>query len=824
MSTPYIPSIAEGAYWVRNKSTKWSFGLGPTPSGGNTPLVGQDPHPLRQALTDQSQMWLFEPLSDGRRFRIRNAQLGSLLDVSGSSTADGASVILYTPTGNANQDWTVEWVDGSDGASYYRIINVYTKKCLTQTTTSGNPIVSSAWVDGDQQRWSFEPVVFPPVYWISHAETGWYLQYDKSNGATVGNKISATADTRAQLWFLESRADSDAYVIRSVEDDKKVLDLSESSMDDGAPVIAYTYHGGKNQQWVISDLETSNPDEDRVKIFSALAHTVVQVIQGSSSGTLQAQTDKGNTSQSWRLHQYPFTPVYWTTIQNLKSGTFLRQDSSSVTPSSGAANALDFSVQWRFVPDRNQPHHYRLVNRGTNWVILGRSTSPTVTAAEQNREERGDLWAIERAGPGIAIVNTITVGALDHYAGGTTIEAYPNNGVDNVLHQWVTVQVSDRVPSFALVNSRTGRSLTLKSSKESDEQGVTTSPDVVNDWSNQWFLDNLSGEDGSDSPTYAIISKVSGTVLDHYYSKRVEAYYDTTDHPNHQWRLLPCPCGERYFQIVNVATGRFLEERETGIPNANATTPMNPTNPTDNDRAQCWELVSTRLGDYDLIIADDDVLQRLLPYSQPDVASELEHHIVKRAPGREKKGKRKDTHIPQNPRLLQDVAQEITAAFEYMIGQWLDDTIPSNVQAGTRVSVVRSELEANTNVSLPRGLRPGSDTPGWIRIDIQGTYESTPGQRVANIQGQWNNQSVFHVIVPVGARIGRQIIQDAMRLSLRQHTSVILEASNSKPSSGGSKPGSKPPPPPGPSGGSGNGWIYYTAVLGFVLLLSPLGM
>ncbi|EMD34345.1 carbohydrate-binding module family 13 protein [Gelatoporia subvermispora B] len=784
MSTPYIPSIAEGAYWVRNKSTKRSFGLGPTPSGGDVPLVGQDPHPLRQALTDQSQMWLFEPLSDGRRFRIRNAQLDSLLDVSESSTEDGASVILYPLTENPNQEWTIE-------TSYYRIMNVYTKKSLTQTTTSGNLIVSSAWVDRDQQRWSFEPVVFPPVYWTSHAETGWYLH----------------------CGFLESRADSSAYVIRSAEDDEKVLDSHESGMGDGAPANAYTYHEGSNQQRVINDLKTSDPDEDRVKIFGARAHAVVQVIQGPAFGTLQAQTDKGNTSQSWRLHQYPFTPVYWTTIQNLKSGTFLRQDSSSVTPSSGAANALDFSVQWRFVPDRSQPHHYRLVNRGTNWVVLGRSTSPTVTAAERNPEERGDLWAIERAGQGIAIVNTITVGALDHFASGTTIEAYPNTGIDSRNHQWVTIQLSDRVPSFALVNSRTGRSLTLKSSHSPDEHGVTTSPNVVDDWSNQWLLEILSGEDGADSPIYAIISKVSGTVLDHYKNERIDAYTDITSSTHHQWQLLPCPCGERYFQIVNVAHGRFLEERKTGVPNANATPPMNPTNPTDNDRTQCWELVSTRLGEFDLIVADDDVLQRLLPYSQPDISSELEHHIVKRAPGREKKGKRKDTHIPQNPRLLQDVAQEINVAFDYAIGQWLDDTIQSNVQAGTRVSVVRSELEANTNVSLPRGLRPGSDTPGWIRIDIQGTYESAPGQRVANIQGQWNNQSVFHVVVPVGVRIGRQIIQCAMRRSLRQHTSIIIDASNSKPSSGGSKPGTKPPPPPGPSGGSGNGWIHQLTAL-----------
>ncbi|EMD34360.1 carbohydrate-binding module family 13 protein [Gelatoporia subvermispora B] len=817
MSSQYIPSISEGAYWVRNKSTKLTFGPGSVPSGGSTLLVGQDQHPLRQALTDQSQMWLVEPLSDGRRFRIRNAQRGFLLDVSESSTADGASVILYTPTGNPNQDWTIERVDSSGGGAYHRIVNVNANKCLTQTSTCGNAIVSSTWVDGDHQRWSFEPVVFPPTYWISHAETGWYLQYDKSGGATVGTKISGIADTRSQLWFLESRTDNDAYVIRSAEDDRKVLDLCGSDVKPGTAVIAYPFHGKANQQWVIKDTVTSNPGEDRVKIFSELAHTVIQVRQASgspTSGMLQAQTDKGDLSQSWRLHQYPFVPVYWTTIQNLKTGTFLKQTGIVVGPSSGATSALDFSVQWRFVPDRTQPHLYRIINRATGCVVLGKCSSPSVAAAEQS-QVWGDLWAIERAGQGIAIVNTLTGGALDHCDGGSTLGALPCNGTADPHRQWVTVQVSDRVPSFALVNSRTGRSLTFKSS--SAEQGVTTTPGAVDDWSNQWHLENLSGLDGTDSPNYGIVSKVSGTVLDHYYAERIEAYSDVVNHPYHQWQIIPSSCGERYFQVVNVATGRLLEERETGTPNANAT------NLTDCDRAQCWELVSARLGDFDLITADDDVLQLLFPYVRPDIASELGRHILQRAPGLEKKGSRKDAHIPKNSRLLQDVAAEITGALEYAIGKWTDDSLqPLDVQAGTRVSVTRSELEANTHLMLPRDLRPGSNVPGWIRIDIEGIYESSPGLRVANLKGWWNNQSVFNVVVPIGAAIGRQIIQDAMRLSLRQHTSVIVEPTNSKPGDGGAKPGTKPAPPPGPAGAHGNGWVFSAAALTPVLVSSSL--
>ncbi|OBZ65879.1 hypothetical protein A0H81_14194 [Grifola frondosa] len=373
---------SEGAYWIRNKSNGSILGIGSKTADDLVPL-----------------MWLIEALSDGVRFRIRNAQSANVLDVKENNTADGASVIIYTPNGNNNQNWNVEWVDDAGGMAYYRITSISTKK------------------------------------------TGWYLQYDKTQGVIVGNKISSTSATRSQLWFLDAEEGSEAYVIRSVEDDTKVLDLSGSGMADGTPVIAYTYHAGPNQQWEITDVDYNDPEEDRVRIVSNVAHTVVQVIEGASYGTLQAQTNKGDTTQTWRLHQYPFPSLFWSTIQNLKTGTFLKQDSSTVSPSSGARNALDYSVQWRFISNPTQPHHYSLVNRGTGWVVVGRKTSPTVTAANSSQGENGGLWARERAGQGMATVNTETVGAIDHYAGGSTIEAYPNNGTDNPYHQWISVRV-----------------------------------------------------------------------------------------------------------------------------------------------------------------------------------------------------------------------------------------------------------------------------------------------------------------------------------------------------------------------------------------------
>lgn len=342
------------------------------------------------------------------------------------------------------------------------------------------------------------------------------------------------------------------------------------------------------------------------------------------------------------------------------------------------------------------------------------------------------------------------------------------------------------------------------------------SADTINDWTNQWIFQNLSGTD-TDSPKYAIINKVSGTVLDHWGGERIEASNDDTNDQHHQWKLLPCPCGDNYFQIQNVSTGHYLEERVDNVPNATATDTMNMNNPTATDQAQCWELVSNRMQAIDLITLDDDILQGMLPYVQPSDADTLRHRIVERAPGKDKKGKNKDQHKPQNPRLLRDVSPFILNIFGRVIDEWVEDRLPTTVQAGTRVSTNRREVEVNWGIAIPRSLQTGSERDGWIRIDIQGTYETSPGNRVANIQGQWNNDSVFHVIVPLGVNVGREVIRGAMRRSLAEHTSITIEPANSKPPSGGKKPNTTPPPPPGP-GGAGNGWVYSAAVFTAVAL------
>lgn len=98
---------------------------------------------------------------------------------------------------------------------------------------------------------------------------------------------------------------------------------------------------------------------------------------------------------------------------------------------------------------------------------------------------------------------------------------------------------------------------------------------------------------------------------------------------------------------------------------------------------------------------DDDVLQRVLPYFQPSDSETLKYCIVKGAPGKEKKGKAKNAHIPQNPRLLRDIFPVVLQIFGHLIDKWVEATLLTTVQAGTRVSTNAREVRNRYQIDIP---------------------------------------------------------------------------------------------------------------------------
>lgn len=237
----------------------------------------------------------------------------------------------------------------------------------------------------------------------------------------------------------------------------------------------------------------------------------------------------------------------------------------------------------------------------------------------------------------------------------------------------------------------------------------------------------------------------------------------------------------------------------------------------DEDRRCCWTLVSIRDSVYDTSALDSDITD---PYQKS-------HHIVKRAPKKPPKGKgnakAQPSHIPDNPRIIQPSSRAIRDIAERLIGQLDFDRI--NDQSARRLaSTSRTEVVRDWRIDVPRASQAGWERDGWVRIDLQGTYIDQNGIRVANIQGQWNTETIFHVIVPVGVTFGRQRIREAMIESLNTTASVRLDVPNNATASGSRRPPTTTRRPPGPGAPPAGQYWAATAfqAVGIVLISLPL--
>lgn len=136
---------------------------------------------------------------------IRVKHSGKALDVTGSSTSNGARIIQQDYLGNWSQQWQVERL--SDG--YYRLTARHSGKALDIYKGSlDNGAFAIQWdkTTGDNQRWKIEAV-----------GNGFYKLTAKHSG--------------------------------------KVLDVSGASKENGAGVLQWSFNGGDNQKWSFTPVQ-----------------------------------------------------------------------------------------------------------------------------------------------------------------------------------------------------------------------------------------------------------------------------------------------------------------------------------------------------------------------------------------------------------------------------------------------------------------------------------------------------------------------------------------------------------------------------------------
>ncbi|MFC8358588.1 RICIN domain-containing protein [Streptomyces griseorubiginosus] len=120
-------------------------------------------------------------------FKLVNRRSGKVLDVSGSSTADGGAVIQYTWTGGANQRWKL--LPDHDGS--FRLSNANSGKVLDVpggSTSNGTALDQSSDTNGTHQWWRLVPAATSGYYRLVNIKSG--LCADVQSGSTAdGAKI-----------------------------------------------------------------------------------------------------------------------------------------------------------------------------------------------------------------------------------------------------------------------------------------------------------------------------------------------------------------------------------------------------------------------------------------------------------------------------------------------------------------------------------------------------------------------------------------------------------------------------------------------------------
>ncbi len=141
-------------------------------------------------------------------YKVTARHSSKALDVTGSSTAEGANVQQWTDNGTAAQQWVVTAT--TDG--YYKLVNPGSNKALE--------VAGSGTADGSNvQQWSY-------------------------TGASH------------QQWKLEATTDGFYRILN--RHSGKALDVSGVSASDGANVHQWTYLGGSNQQWKLEQIATTS--------------------------------------------------------------------------------------------------------------------------------------------------------------------------------------------------------------------------------------------------------------------------------------------------------------------------------------------------------------------------------------------------------------------------------------------------------------------------------------------------------------------------------------------------------------------------------------
>ncbi|MFD0147282.1 MULTISPECIES: RICIN domain-containing protein [unclassified Streptomyces] len=295
---------------IENPFSRWFEGplintgsqLALTPEGGAN---GEGSIVLRQFFGGPGQRWCVQPLDDGS-IRILHTSSGKVLDVDNASMQGGARLICWPWHGGDNQRFTVNR-DGVSTGAWVRA--KHSNQVLCTDGDDGDPVTAgfSGATTGPQQLNIAGDRVRSILEFGNYS---WVLQQTPPVSGTVLMTQLFDPESVQNLSIQFQRVPpSGLYRIavpqfRTNDDPAglpKVLDIQEASTANGARVILWDWHGGKNQLFAIS----STGDHGH-RGYTIRAEHSLKVIQIGSDGfagigSLVQADFTGEDNQTWLL-------------------------------------------------------------------------------------------------------------------------------------------------------------------------------------------------------------------------------------------------------------------------------------------------------------------------------------------------------------------------------------------------------------------------------------------------------------------------------------------------------------------------------------------
>ncbi|GAA4836935.1 RICIN domain-containing protein [Kitasatospora terrestris] len=198
--------------------------------------------------TSTSQQWMLSTTGDGHATLVNKAS-GLLLDVTGDSTGDGATVGVWQPTTGSNQSWAVR---GAAADNWKTLKDRQSDKCAgpeNASTGAGAPIAQYACAATASLQWSLRYSGPGQVNVIARA-TGQCLDVSGASTADGAELVQYPCNGNSnEQWSV--RDTGSGYATLLARHSGKCLDVAAGSTADGARLVQNPCTGAPGQQFLI---------------------------------------------------------------------------------------------------------------------------------------------------------------------------------------------------------------------------------------------------------------------------------------------------------------------------------------------------------------------------------------------------------------------------------------------------------------------------------------------------------------------------------------------------------------------------------------------